>query len=1132
MSENSKDAVNATGAVNPTKDTMDAKTVLDTKDPALPNATNDGSSLNEAALKERDTEKAKQRGDQPERPARKCGCACDTNCNCKCTCACRDHCVCKSPCDGKCGDRVSRNLVISIDGTSNQFGIHNTNVVELHSRILADESANQSKYYNSGIGTYVPPEAKASLKYWQQQLENGLDLAFALNFKDTILKAYRWLSQTYKTGDKIYFFGFSRGAYQVRTLAGMIETVGLVDPGNEELIPLFVLYVTRATHEAQEIAKNFKRTFSRDVKVHFVGVWDTVSSVGVFRGKPLPLASSARHICTFRHALALDECRVKFLPEYVDGGSSSTEPSSPTDVKEVWFAGTHSDIGGGIKKNLDLNLSSVPLLWMENEAASAGLRLRPRATSGGAWNMADLQKDDLHQSLAGIWWALEYCPLTRLSYKMAEDLTMTPHRGAGRVIAPGQHIHISVAFKSKNYLPRATFRDDTGIKWESFVGKDVETGTFDWADQWVEEIEMDLFDTSFMTDAIQNLKELWSPGDRAHNTPQETLAIETYWIKRLEFMALSGKLAANYLSKLEGIPSENKVNEVHTAVELFRKLQEERPGSFDSDVAALLEYEAHLLDTMGQREKALGTYQEAETIRRKAVTTAEKPRVQDIVDLASCLERISYTLTVASRHPDALHTDKEAVRLRRQLADTDPSLTATKNLARSLNKLGLDFSNVGCHEDALHADGEAVVLYRKLSQTDPAAVKDLALSLHILGIDLDAVGHHERALYVDEEAVDLYRKLAETDPTVMKDLAQTLRNLAIDLRTVHRPEKTWQVDEEAVEILRNLAETDPTVSEDLVQSLHDLAFDLRDVARHETARLVVAEAVGLCRKLADTDPTLTRVLASSLYDQACILRAGGHHEDALGADEEAVELRRRLADMDPSISRELAQSLQNLGWGFNLVGRYKDAVRTNEEAAAFSLKLPETHSPPMADIANTMKNLSHSLRAVGRHEDASRAYERGAEIYRKLAETDPLSAARSLHESALALHSVGFHDDALDAAEGAVKLYRTLARTNPDLGKSLIDSLEVNAKVLRALGHEEDATHTEIEIAQASNSAAEPGRLVSAQAVKETVEERGGTKTEEGDHDPPRVLRRAQDARTDTETVEMESAASQDVIAG
>ncbi|KAJ7503219.1 hypothetical protein B0H11DRAFT_1853386, partial [Mycena galericulata] len=391
-----------------------------------------------SALDEKETDKKKHR---VERPPTKCGCACEINCNCKCTCAHRDHCVCRSPCDGQCGTRVSRNLVVSIDGTSNQFGFHNTNVVELHSRVLTD-SADQNKYYNCGIGTYVPYQNKTSWKYWRQKVDNGLDLAFALNFKDIILKAYRWLSQAYKPGDKIYFFaGFSRGAYQVRTLAGMIETVGLVNAGNEELIPFaYEIYLERhkgvVTKEATEVAANFKKTFSRDVRIHFVGVWDTVSSVGVFRGKPLPLTSSAQHICTFRHALALDECRVKFLPEYVDGGSSTTSTTgTPIDVKEVWFAGTHSD--------MYLNLSSVPLLWMENEATAAGLRLRARET-GGAWNLDDLRKDHVHESLTTGWKALEYLPLERLSFKTAKEVTTTPHLGAGRIIVPGQRIHLSV----------------------------------------------------------------------------------------------------------------------------------------------------------------------------------------------------------------------------------------------------------------------------------------------------------------------------------------------------------------------------------------------------------------------------------------------------------------------------------------------------------------------------------------------------------------------------------------------------------------------------------------------------------------------------------------------------------------
>ncbi|KAJ7097715.1 hypothetical protein C8R44DRAFT_643175 [Mycena epipterygia] len=415
-----KDTVDPSSAAVASKNAVDAKNVR-------PNATKSDENREDVAgkekiAKERDPDSTKQRVGQLERPARICGCACQIDCNCNCTCACSDHCKCSKKCEGKCGDKLSRNLVVSIDGTSNQFGVYNTNVVELHSRI---DPKNQSKYYNCGIGTYVPDEAKATFEYVGQWIDNTIDLAIARNFKNIILEAYKWLSTTYQPGDKIFIFGFSRGAHQARTLAAMIEKVGLVDTGNESMIPLCEQPTSAGgrAKKAEQIARNFKSTFSREVRIHFAGLWDTVSSVGLVRGKPPPLTSSAQHICIFRHALALDERRVKFLPEYVDGGGSAQQ-SDPKfasfDVKEVWFPSTHSDIGGGIKKNGNLNLSTVPLMWMENEATLAGLRLLPRK-SGGAWETRDLRKKDIHKSLKGVWWPLEYLPLSRLSFK-------TPHK--------------------------------------------------------------------------------------------------------------------------------------------------------------------------------------------------------------------------------------------------------------------------------------------------------------------------------------------------------------------------------------------------------------------------------------------------------------------------------------------------------------------------------------------------------------------------------------------------------------------------------------------------------------------------------------------------------------------------------
>ncbi|QRV78732.1 hypothetical protein RhiJN_06747 [Ceratobasidium sp. AG-Ba] len=161
--------------------------------------------------------------------------------------------------------------------------------------------------------------------------------------------------------------GFSRGAYQVRTLAAMIERVGLIYPGNQEQIPFaWEVYSNDDPRSAQ-----FKAAFCRDkVKIHFVGVWDTVASVGVLTRKVFPLTDECGHVTYFCHALALDECRVKFLAEYVNKNSGGSV------LKQVWFAGTHSDIEGGNKVNTTLDRGGEPLKWMMEEAYARGLSIR------------------------------------------------------------------------------------------------------------------------------------------------------------------------------------------------------------------------------------------------------------------------------------------------------------------------------------------------------------------------------------------------------------------------------------------------------------------------------------------------------------------------------------------------------------------------------------------------------------------------------------------------------------------------------------------------------------------------------------------------------------------------------------
>ncbi|KAF7972140.1 hypothetical protein HWV62_18876 [Athelia sp. TMB] len=416
------------------------------------------------------------------------------------------------------------------------------------------------------------------------------------NFEKIVIKAYRWLSENWMPGDRIFLFGeetyvlmpqylmivqgFSRGAYQVRALAGMISKVGLIRRGNEEQIAFaYNVYTdpssddppkarggssptaksdlepheSNADTKVDSMAKRFKDTFSRDVHVHFVGVWDTVSSIGIVRGKSLPGTDSSKDICHFRHALALDERRVKFLPEYCRGGdgpkgdgtgtsvkldpSVTTGPNNSTTakadkeaplasddnshsstnmkstsmphVKEVWFTGTHSDIGGGNVSNPDMQRSSAPLLWMCYEAMSCGLKMTLHSV---IWKWEELGA--LHESLTGVWKVFEYIPFKRLTYKNASPTTYRWHRGQGRIIQHGQKVHISVAFARDGYQPSAKYpklkMSEAEAKWKSLLLskttiKNTRASTYKLPDGWEAELEMDVFNVSVADAVVKNL---------------------------------------------------------------------------------------------------------------------------------------------------------------------------------------------------------------------------------------------------------------------------------------------------------------------------------------------------------------------------------------------------------------------------------------------------------------------------------------------------------------------------------------------------------------------------------------------------------------------------------------------------
>ncbi|KAF7441271.1 hypothetical protein PC9H_001620 [Pleurotus ostreatus] len=424
-----------------------------------------------------------------------------------------------------CGcSEEARNIVVCIDGTSNQFGQKNTNVIELYHQL--DKDNTQRTYYNSGIGTYAKPSMR-SLKYVKLRLDNKIDLAIAWNFERIIMAAYRWLVDNYKDGDRIFLFGFSRGAYQVRTIAAMIEKVGLIHKGNEEQIPFaYELYAGQTAQDPDAIS--FKQTFSRkDVKVHFIGAWDTVSSIGVVRDKSLPGTDAVEKTCCyFRHALALDERRVKFLPEYSHGGATFAEQPAdqePIDVdrepinprvKEVWFPGTHSDI---------LDRGHAALLWMSYEANTAGLKTHPSRVD---WKWENLS--EVHESLTAVWLPMEYLPVKRLSYKSATSTVWKPHAGQGRIIKPGQKIHASVAFCEDPYRPKAILPPNATRGWDALVGRG-KRSDLQWTQGWEDLLEMDIFNQSTASQCLDTLKTL-------KDTSEPSL-----WLHRLEVMTWSGE---------------------------------------------------------------------------------------------------------------------------------------------------------------------------------------------------------------------------------------------------------------------------------------------------------------------------------------------------------------------------------------------------------------------------------------------------------------------------------------------------------------------------------------------------------------------------------------------------------------
>ncbi|KAK9898905.1 hypothetical protein P389DRAFT_40726 [Cystobasidium minutum MCA 4210] len=261
----------------------------------------------------------------------------------------------------------SKTLVLCFDGTTNMYEEYCTNVAKLFQYLDKTDDTKQMCYYQPGIGSYTLPSIVTPITTYVSKV---IDMGVAWFFATHVTGGYRFLMDNYEPGDKICLFGFSRGAYTARALAGMIHRVGLISSHNYEQVEFAWQLYCATGKNSWKPAAHFKKHMSRDVKIDFVGVWDTVSSVGGFFDRSYRFTANNRSIKVFRQALSLDERRAKFLqnrfkPEY---------KSKITDVLQVYFAGDHSDVGGGnASYERPLQLSNIPLRWMLCQIEKAGI---------------------------------------------------------------------------------------------------------------------------------------------------------------------------------------------------------------------------------------------------------------------------------------------------------------------------------------------------------------------------------------------------------------------------------------------------------------------------------------------------------------------------------------------------------------------------------------------------------------------------------------------------------------------------------------------------------------------------------------------------------------------------------------
>jgi len=358
--------------------------------------------------------------------------------------------------------RQTRNLILCFDGTNNEFGPQNTSVIRFI-QVLDQDPELQLSFYDPGVGTLPEPGFVTGVGKWFSKV---IGLAFGAGLMSKVSDAYGFLMEHWQPGDRVFLFGFSRGAYTARVLAALLHMFGLLPAGSQHLVPYLLRLFQASRRELRKpaekqtaywaLCEEFRKTFARALPtcddrrfpIHFAGLFDTVSSVGwVWDPLRLPFTSRNPGIAHVRHAISIDERRCFFR-------QNQFSPAPGQDLVELWFAGVHSDVGGGYPEN-EGGLWRAPYAWMLSEAKRAWL-LTNIERERVVWERSAVPihpaLEKQHESLQGRWWLAEVFP--KLVYH-SNSHKRWPQIGLGRRrrVPEGARLHPSACERIRDGVP-------------------------------------------------------------------------------------------------------------------------------------------------------------------------------------------------------------------------------------------------------------------------------------------------------------------------------------------------------------------------------------------------------------------------------------------------------------------------------------------------------------------------------------------------------------------------------------------------------------------------------------------------------------------------------------------------------